>query len=77
MKNADEGVRARSAVRLGALRDAEAVEPLIAALADESDLVRRAAIRALADIRDPRSFEAVERLLRTNLHWYGNAPNAP
>jgi HEAT repeat protein len=45
--------RSRAAYRLGALGDREALGALIALLADEHFLVRRTAVRALGQLRDP------------------------
>ena len=49
----DWGVRRRAAEKLGRIGDSQAVEPLIAALDDEEQLVRQAAAEALGRIGDP------------------------
>ncbi len=47
-------MRERSAVALGRLNDARAIEPLIAALKDQDPLVREQAARALGRVQRKR-----------------------
>jgi len=56
-KDAGEGVRAAAAKALGEIGDAQAVEPLIAALTNDVGSVRIAASEALAQIGDSRAIE--------------------
>jgi hypothetical protein len=53
----------KAAHALGDMRDAKAVGPLIEALDDGSDDVRRAAAKALGDIGDGRAVEPLTRAL--------------
>jgi HEAT repeat protein len=46
---------------LGKIGATEAVEPLVQSLADESDIVRNAAVKALGLIGDPRALPALQR----------------
>jgi HEAT repeats len=55
--------RASAARSLGLARDAAATPHLIAALEDNSPEVRRAAVEALADLRDPEALAPLESLL--------------
>jgi hypothetical protein len=50
-----------------------AVEPLLTALKDERDPVRRAAARALCAIGDERALQPLLRLLYTHGSWYHHA----
>ncbi len=59
----DDAVAASAAFSLGALGDASAVEPLIAALAHESPTVRRFAAHALGDLADPRAVPPLLKLV--------------
>ena len=54
-------VRAEAAAGLGRLRHADAVEPLLGLLEDNTDEVRAAAARALGDCNDPRAIEPLFR----------------
>ncbi|MBN1401303.1 MAG: HEAT repeat domain-containing protein [Anaerolineae bacterium] len=56
-------VRATAALALGKVKDREAVEALISALADVSVWVRRAAADALGTIGDPRAVPALREAL--------------
>jgi HEAT repeat protein len=60
----DEGVRQAAAEALGKIKDRRAVEPLIAALKDESFSVRQAAAEALGKIKDPRAVEPLSAALK-------------
>lgn len=51
----EENVRAESAASLGSLKDAGAVEALIAALRDEASIVREACVLALGKFNDERA----------------------
>lgn len=53
----DKEVRAAAAAALGGIGDAQAVQPLIAALKDENESVCTAAIQALGRIRDVQAVE--------------------
>jgi len=55
-------VRCEGAFALGALRSADAVDPLIALLGDRSPLVRRVAVRSLGHIGDARAAESLVAL---------------
>jgi len=57
--------RASAARKLALVRDFEATPHLVAALEDEAPEVRRAAVEALADLRDPSSIAPLNELLRT------------
>ncbi|MEO8434799.1 MAG: HEAT repeat domain-containing protein [Pyrinomonadaceae bacterium] len=57
--------RASAARKLALVRDREATPHLIAALEDEAPEVRRAAVEALADLRDPAAITALNILLST------------
>lgn len=59
----DPGTRMAAAWGLGSLRNAHAVEPLIASLNDPDPGVRGVAARALGTIGDARAFVPVARLL--------------
>src|SRR5688572_2611364 len=54
--------RASAARKLALVRDREATPHLIAALEDEAPEVRRAAVEALADLRDPAAITALNIL---------------
>jgi len=56
--------RASSARALGLVRDTVATPHLVAALEDSSSDVRRAAVEALAEIRDPFAVEPLSHLLQ-------------
>ncbi|MDX6709295.1 MAG: hypothetical protein QOH96_311, partial [Blastocatellia bacterium] len=56
--------RASSARALGLVRDTVATPHLVAALEDSSPDVRRAAVEALAEIRDPSAVEPLSQLLQ-------------
>src|SRR5450759_2332909 len=60
----DPAVRRAAAEALGQIGDARAVEPLIAALKDESWGVRRAAAEALGQIGDARAAEPLIAALK-------------
>ena len=60
----DEGVRQAAAESLGKIKDRRAVEPLIAALKDESFSVRQAAAEALGKIKDRRAVEPLSAALK-------------
>lgn len=65
----EESVRAESAASLGALKDASAVESLIAALRDEAAVVREAAVLALGKFNDERAgAPLLERLRYDTVH---------
>lgn len=57
--------RAAAARRLSFVRDAEATPHLTAALDDSSPDVRRAAVEALMDIRDPSAIASLNSLMQT------------
>lgn len=57
--------RASAARKLALVRDREATPHLIAALEDEAPEVRRAAVEAVADLRDPAAITALNILLST------------
>jgi hypothetical protein len=57
--------RASAARKLALVRDFEATPHLIAALDDEAAEVRRSAVEALADLRDPAAIPPLNQLLRT------------
>lgn len=57
--------RASAARKLALVRDHEATPHLIAALEDEAPEVRRAAVEALADLRDPAAIGPLNILLST------------
>jgi len=57
--------RASAARKLALVRDHEATPHLVAALEDEAPEVRRAAVEALADLRDPAAIGALNILLST------------
>jgi hypothetical protein len=57
--------RASAARKLALVRDLEATPHLIAALDDEAAEVRRSAVEALADLRDPVAIPPLNELLRT------------
>lgn len=61
--DADAEVRAYAAQSLARLPDAQAVEPLIAALDDDESLVRAAVAGALGAIHDPRAVGPLVSLL--------------
>ena len=61
LKDADWWIRIAAADTLGRLKDPRAVEPLIAALADED--VRWTAVEALGRIGDPRALNALGKML--------------
>jgi HEAT repeat protein len=71
-------VRAEAARALGAARDAgiDVVQPLIGALEDPSDGVRRAATLALGRLPDPRASEALLATLRTRPELWQEASAA-
>jgi HEAT repeat protein len=69
----DRYVRAAAAYALGQIGDPRAVEPLIAALGDESSDVRQDAAYALGEIKDPR---AVEPLIAALKDWHSNVRKA-
>ena len=54
-----EFARINAATALGEIGDMRALEPLIAALRDETPAIRLAAVGALGDLNDPRSVEAL------------------
>lgn len=56
--------RASAARKLALVRDFEATPHLIAALDDEAAEVRRSAVEALADLRDPAAIQPLNELLR-------------
>ena len=58
-----EDVRRLAAGALGELGDARAVEPLIAALKDESEVVRWSAARTLGELGNARAVEPLKELL--------------
>lgn len=68
LESASCAQRARAARVLGKLGNRRAVEPLIAALADEDYQVRRAAVRSLAKLRDPRAVVPLIALLEDKEH---------
>ena len=55
--------RASAARKLALARDKEATPHLVAALEDEAPEVRRAAVEAIADLRDPAAIAPLNRLL--------------
>ena len=57
--------RAAAARRLSFVRDREATPHLIAALDDSSADVRRAAVEALMDVRDPSAIAPLNSLMQT------------
>ena len=57
--------RASAARKLALVRDFEATPHLVASLDDEAPEVRRAAVEALADLRDPSAIAPLNELLRT------------
>jgi len=57
------GIRSDAAKFLGEIADRRAVEPLLTALCDPSDIVREHAARALAAIGDPAAVEPLIRAL--------------
>jgi HEAT repeat protein len=57
--------RASAARKLALVRDFEATPHLVASLDDEAPEVRRAAVEALADLRDPAAIAPLNELLRT------------
>lgn len=59
LKTGDPGSRGKAALKLGTLRDSRAVNPLIAALADDSEWVRESAAKALGEIRPPEAVAAL------------------
>jgi twitching motility protein PilT len=61
LKDSDWWLRIAAADTLGRLRDARAVEPLVAALADPD--VKWAAVEALGRIADPRALQALGKML--------------
>ncbi|MFH0910335.1 MAG: HEAT repeat domain-containing protein [Planctomycetota bacterium] len=62
-QGADVKMREAAVAQLVFTNDASAVEPLMAALGDESAIVRRCAISALRRIGDPRAIPALEKML--------------
>ena len=60
----DSDVRQAAAEALGEIKDPRAVEPLIAALGDESSGVRLAAAKSLGEIKDPRAVEPLSAALK-------------
>jgi len=64
LKEGDSDVRQTAAETLGAIKDAGAVEPLIAALKDGDWRVRSAAAEALGAIKDLRAVEALIAITR-------------
>jgi HEAT repeat protein len=64
LKSQDPAKRAEVARALGDMKDARAVEPLIAALKDEDWQVRRNAAMALGEIRDARAVEPLIAALK-------------
>ncbi len=66
LRTADsENERAAAARRLSFVQDREATPHLIGALADSSPDVRRAAVEALMDLRDPAAIQPLNSLLQT------------
>jgi len=61
---ASENERAAAARRLSFINDREATPHLIGALSDPSPDVRRAAVEALMDVRDPAAIAALDALLQ-------------
>jgi twitching motility protein PilT len=61
LKDTDWWIRIAAADTLGRLKDSRAVEPLVAALADED--VRWTAVEALGRIGDPRALNALGKVL--------------
>lgn len=61
--------RSNAATSLGNSGDRNAVDPLIAALEDESTEVRGAAIRALGDLKDSRAVEPLLAIARHDRKW--------
>ncbi|HEV2719447.1 MAG TPA: PilT/PilU family type 4a pilus ATPase, partial [Thermoanaerobaculia bacterium] len=61
LKDPDWWIRIAAADTLGRLKDSRAVEPLVAALADED--VRWTAVEALGRIADPRALNALGKIL--------------
>ena len=62
-------MREAAAKALGAIGDARAVEPLIAALKDENKYVSQAAAKALGKIKDPRPVEPLIAALKDQYSW--------
>ncbi len=60
-----ENERAAAARRLSFVHDSEATPHLIGALGDASPDVRRAAVEALMDLRDPAAIPALNTLMQT------------
>jgi hypothetical protein len=60
-----ENERAAAARRLSFVQDREATPHLVGALADSSPDVRRAAVEALTDLRDPEAIAPLNSLLQT------------
>jgi HEAT repeat protein len=73
-----DDVRAEAARTLRVARDdgAEVVEPLVAALDDPSEVVRRAATLALGSMRDVRAAQALVETLRTRPELWQEASAA-
>lgn len=66
LKSQNAGDRRVAAARLGAMGDAQAVEPLIAALKDNDSAVRVFAARGLGKLNDPRAVNALIAVLKDN-----------
>ena len=66
LKSDDWRAAERAALELGAAKEAQAVEPLLAVLASGSDRVQQAAAWALAEIGDRRAVEPVIQAFRNN-----------
>jgi HEAT repeat protein len=62
-------IRKTAVEALGELRDFRALEPLLAALTDESPGVREAAARGLGKMRNPQAAEPLLKLLDTTQPW--------
>lgn len=65
----DNRVRSDAASALGNLRDARAVEPLIAAIRDPDWGVRNSAIRALGELGDPMAIQPLIEILKEDPCW--------
>jgi HEAT repeat protein len=66
LKDDDFHVRAYAAASLGQIKDATAVEPLIATLKDTNASVRQMSTYALGQIADPRAVDALIIALKDN-----------
>jgi cyclophilin family peptidyl-prolyl cis-trans isomerase/HEAT repeat protein len=69
-------VRAQAALAAGRIGDPQAVELLVAALADSSTTVRAAAAFALGLLKDPAAIEPLLRLVRASAPALQGAPEA-